>query len=535
MSRRRLRPAAPLLAIAALFVFLRLPSVFEPAWSADEGAYADIGRALDHGAVLYAQVWDNKPPGIYYLAAAVSLGGASPLRMQLLAMSAVFIGAVVVFLIGRRLSDSRPVALLGATLYIILASLPDLSGDQLNTELIAAPVAAAGVALVLTTRSRRTRSSLFAGVLLVFAFLIDIRCMFDLLAALTIGTVIAIPNSAASGAALRVQAAARAGAPVMGGFLLIGAAAAVALQLGGSFGGLVSVLLHSDTGYVGYFQSQAAFAAGTPTPAGTAALLIAVARLLVTLGAGLLLAWVLWRRGHHGIALVTMWLTLDVIAASLDARGFTHYLQLAAVSLSLTAAMAVAMLWQHGGRWMRAAAVVVLVAVWPFAAVVLYLPPLVGAVATGDSPPSFPNLALSSMTQYYTLGWGRIAGTTPSATWNRHFVNDLYPADENIAAILDAHSGSADHVFIWGGASPWAYALADRLPSSQYVWMGSAYAITPGAENTALSQIAATPPRVLVVGAPLPQPLLTFLETHGYRSNVSPGGIGYWSADPSLP
>ena len=65
------RPWVPLLLLSATFVFLRLPSLAEPTWYSDEGTYADIGRSLLHGATLYHSVWDNKPPGMYWLAAAV--------------------------------------------------------------------------------------------------------------------------------------------------------------------------------------------------------------------------------------------------------------------------------------------------------------------------------------------------------------------------------------------------------------------------------------------------------------------------------
>ncbi len=55
--------------ISGAFVLLRIPSFIEPPWYSDAGTYADIGWALNHGARLYVDVWDNKPPGIYWLSA----------------------------------------------------------------------------------------------------------------------------------------------------------------------------------------------------------------------------------------------------------------------------------------------------------------------------------------------------------------------------------------------------------------------------------------------------------------------------------
>ena len=49
--------------------FLRLPSLFEPYWYGDEGIYLTIGQGLRQGLVLYRDIYDNKPPLIYLLAA----------------------------------------------------------------------------------------------------------------------------------------------------------------------------------------------------------------------------------------------------------------------------------------------------------------------------------------------------------------------------------------------------------------------------------------------------------------------------------
>ena len=55
--------------IAAIFLFLRLPSLFEPYWYGDEGIYLVLGQGIRKGLTLYTQIHDNKPPTLYYLAA----------------------------------------------------------------------------------------------------------------------------------------------------------------------------------------------------------------------------------------------------------------------------------------------------------------------------------------------------------------------------------------------------------------------------------------------------------------------------------
>src|SRR5438445_77553 len=56
-----------LIIVSFFFFLLRLPSIVEPLWYGDEGIYEVIGMALNHGRLLYRDIWDNKPPLLYLL------------------------------------------------------------------------------------------------------------------------------------------------------------------------------------------------------------------------------------------------------------------------------------------------------------------------------------------------------------------------------------------------------------------------------------------------------------------------------------
>ena len=56
-----------LLIISVVFFLLRFPSLFEPYWYGDEGIYQVIGMVLHSGGLLYADIYDNKPPLLYVL------------------------------------------------------------------------------------------------------------------------------------------------------------------------------------------------------------------------------------------------------------------------------------------------------------------------------------------------------------------------------------------------------------------------------------------------------------------------------------
>jgi hypothetical protein len=53
-------------AILLLFILLRLPTLYEP-FGRDQGIFATIASGLLQGKIPYRDLWDHKPPGIYFL------------------------------------------------------------------------------------------------------------------------------------------------------------------------------------------------------------------------------------------------------------------------------------------------------------------------------------------------------------------------------------------------------------------------------------------------------------------------------------
>ena len=114
-----------LISIAVTGVALRLPSLVEPPTFNDEGTYSDIGWALDHGAVLYRDVWGHYTPGIYWIGAAINLVNTSVLAFHLVLAAAVAVTALGIWLLCRRFTSITTAwaATLG---FVILSSLPTL-------------------------------------------------------------------------------------------------------------------------------------------------------------------------------------------------------------------------------------------------------------------------------------------------------------------------------------------------------------------------------------------------------------------------
>lgn len=104
------------LAAAAAALLLRIPSVAEPL-GIDQGLWASAVRGMSHGQLLYRDVWEQRPPGIYwiYLTAFRSFGW-TPAAVAWLDIAASAATTMLLFAVGARLG-SRLTGAATAALY----------------------------------------------------------------------------------------------------------------------------------------------------------------------------------------------------------------------------------------------------------------------------------------------------------------------------------------------------------------------------------------------------------------------------------
>src|SRR3989344_5543508 len=86
-----------------LFFILRLPSLFEPLWYGDEGIYQVVGNSINHGKLLYSQIFDNKPPFLYWLYAILQSD-----QFTIRLMSAMFgiLSVIMFFFLSKKLFNN---------------------------------------------------------------------------------------------------------------------------------------------------------------------------------------------------------------------------------------------------------------------------------------------------------------------------------------------------------------------------------------------------------------------------------------------
>jgi len=514
--------------LAVAFGAFRLPSLLEPAWYSDEGTYADIGRALLHGAVLYRDVWDNKPPGMYWLAAAViAVIGPGALGFALVLCAAVAASALAVWRLARR-SGGVGTATLAALLVIVLMSLPNLQGDVLNSELIGAAAVLWAMVLVTTQRTRRS-GAMLAGALLTVAFLAKAVFVVDFAA------VLAVPLWQARSIGKPWRSALPLARDVAAGLVASLTAAAILVGLTGSIGGLIDVLVRQDVEYVQLTNGPggtvlSSISAGSRTVF-TLLLLFRVAVPLI--GLGMTALWAS-RKGFFWTAVVAWWLGCDVAGAMVSDRGFPHYVQQAVGPLSLGAALIATALWRRRGV-ARPVAVAVVLLTWPLLELTLIVPR--AEVALAENRP-FPQLEVdglrtSQLGKYYRLSWKDLTGTVAQKTYEGLFPIDLERL-RTIVVLFRRDSRPGDRVFVWGTVH-WAYALSNRVPAGRYVTLNPAYSIDPGAQARLVAELTAHPPAVLIADIALPAPTLDLLQRlHYVRLAGAAAGDDAWIA-PGTP
>lgn len=91
-----------LLALTAALLIVRLPSLVQP-MGADQALYAYVGERILHGELAYRDAWDQKPPGIHYLYAALRAVSPRDAVVPAADLLAAALVAVLLWKLGARL------------------------------------------------------------------------------------------------------------------------------------------------------------------------------------------------------------------------------------------------------------------------------------------------------------------------------------------------------------------------------------------------------------------------------------------------
>lgn len=159
-------PGAGIVAGIVLSTLLRVRMLFTPITS-DEGGYLAIARAWAHGAVLYRDVWVDRPQGlivVFRIWDGITGGSTAWMRGLAMVFAAGLVLAVAVATtrVAGKLAGGVAAVLVG-----VVASSPVIEGHLLNGELMSGAFAAGGLAVGFTAivSGNRPRLWVLSGVL----------------------------------------------------------------------------------------------------------------------------------------------------------------------------------------------------------------------------------------------------------------------------------------------------------------------------------------------------------------------------------
>lgn len=145
-------------ASTALVCVLRLRFLFTPI-SADEGGYLAIARAWSRGAVLYRDVWVDRPQGLLVIYRVLTMSGlGNPVGVRMLAIAACITGSLACGSIAKSLLDERA-GWFAACAVAVLTSLPQIEGFSANAELLSSAIGACSLAVALKSCWKRENIS----------------------------------------------------------------------------------------------------------------------------------------------------------------------------------------------------------------------------------------------------------------------------------------------------------------------------------------------------------------------------------------
>lgn len=139
----------------------------------DSGLFAYAGELISEGALLYQDIWDTKPPGIFYLnAAAVGIGGDTPWAIWWFELIWISLTAVVLLWILVRLAGE--LAGFAAALLVVLTALHPtyVSGGNYTETYALLPQVLVLVAAMAYFRNAKSIWIFIVGLLTATAFLL---------------------------------------------------------------------------------------------------------------------------------------------------------------------------------------------------------------------------------------------------------------------------------------------------------------------------------------------------------------------------
>ena len=397
-----------------LFFILRLPSLFEPLWYGDEGIYQVIGHSLNNGKLLYAEIFDNKPPLLYWLYAILN---SDQFTIRLASLIFGVLSIAIFFLLSKKLFENTKsnVHFLTTFIFAALFGLPMLEGNIANAEnFMILPILVCAFFIV------NRKKYFLAGSLLGIASLFKIVAIFDF-AAFFIFYFIMNFNSFKKNIKLPM---------IIVGFFLPILIVALFFVLNNTFIDFIKAAFFTNISYVSYGNKIG----GTP-------LLLFVK--LILLGLFTMYLFAKRKKFSSTLLFISIWFAFSLFNALFSQRPYTHYLLVLISSFSLMIGLIL-----FDKKHQKTIAIFFIIAIF--------------AITKIFGIPSF-NKSIS----YYQNFIYYVKDQKSMAQYQAFFDKNT-PFDYEIARFIRPKISKNETIFVWGNNAQ-LYQLVGVIPPTKYI------------------------------------------------------------------
>ena len=163
------------LAILVLVLILRIPSFFEPYYYGDEMIYLTLGQGIRHGLLLYRDIFDNKPPLLYLMAA---VAGSLFCFKAILAFWNIVTITFFYKLAAKLFTKNTKVQMVSTFLFAVLTTIPLFEGNIVNAELFMIGFSIIAI-YILISKGLNFKNLYIAGILFGLGTLFKVPAAFD--------------------------------------------------------------------------------------------------------------------------------------------------------------------------------------------------------------------------------------------------------------------------------------------------------------------------------------------------------------------
>jgi hypothetical protein len=465
-----------LIALCFVFIILRLPSIIEPYWYGDEGIYEVIGQAMNHGHLLYRDIWDNKPPLLYVVYALAN--GDQP-TVKILSLIVGLLSVIAFFFLSQKLFNRQKISIITTSLFVLLFATPILEANIANAEdFILLPIILAGLLIYNFVKPNKKPnfsfltshfSLLIAGLLLGLAFMFKIVAVFDLIAFLLFFVILNLPaNLTWKTVKKNTQPLIRNSLFVILGFLLPFLLTILYFAFNNALSDFSQSALVGNVGYVGWKNNLLGIPQGL--------LIIKFVALVI------IVALIIKKRKHFSpsVLFILLWFIFSLFNVYFSGRPYTHY----AIVLLPSFCLFVGLFFTNVALKNK---IITFITVLILAGILSF----------------HFGFNLSRSYAYYQNVLQFLIGQKSIEAY-QSFFDQKVPRDYTIATFISSHTTAQDVVFVWGN-NPQIYALSHKIPPGKYT---VAYHVS---QNNAFDEtqhaLNKTQPKYIIVlteSAPLP-------------------------------